>query len=156
MKKLLNIFLWVMVVITMATIFYFSHQPAKKSSKTSHTIAKKIVNTVSKNKTQKEKKKIEKKVNDTLRTLAHFSLYLLLGGFLMGAMIMSFSHKKSLVYLFILTLILVLIYALSDEYHQTFIAGRTAQFVDIAVDFAGCLLSSGIIFMFNKFRKQSV
>ena len=74
----------------------------------------------------------------------------------MGAMIMSFSHKKSLVYLFILTLILVLIYALSDEYHQTFIAGRTAQFVDIAVDFAGCLLSSGIIFAVCNFKKKSI
>ena len=156
MKKIINILLWIMVVVTMCTIFYFSHQPAKVSSKTSNKIAKKIVNTVSKNKPQSEKKKIEKKVNDTLRTLAHFSLFALLGGFLMGAMIMSFSHKKSLVYLFILTLILVLMYALSDEYHQTFIQGRTAQFIDIVVDFSGCLLSSGIIFMFNKFRKQSV
>lgn len=150
MKKLLNIFLWVMVVVTMATIFYFSHQPAKKSSKTSHTIAKKIVNTVSKNKTVKEKKKLEKKVNDSLRTLAHFSLYFLLGLFLISAMIMSFGHKKSFVYLFVLTMILILMYALSDEYHQSFIPGRSAQFIDIAVDFSGGLLSNGIVYLINK------
>ena len=156
MKKLIRIFLWIMVFVTMSTIFYFSHQPAKKSSKTSHTIAKKIVNTVSKNKTQKEKKKLEKKVNDTLRTLAHFSLYFILGLFLMSAMIMSFGHKKSFVYLFVLTMILILMYALSDEYHQSFIPGRTAQAVDIAVDFAGGLLSSGIIFAVCNFKKKSI
>ncbi len=151
MKKLLNIFLWVMVVVTMATIFYFSHQPAKKSSKTSHTIAKKIVNTVSKNKTQKEKKKIEKKVNDTLRTIAHFSLFALLGGLMMAAMITSFSHKKSLLYLFVITLIMVLIYALSDEYHQTFVPGRSAQLIDIIVDFLGGFILSSIVgLIFNK------
>ena len=57
MKKIIRILLWIMVIATMCTIFYFSHQPAKVSSKTSNTIAKKIVNKVSKNKTAKEKKK---------------------------------------------------------------------------------------------------
>lgn len=150
MKKFFNVLLWIMVFATMMTIFYFSHQPAKKSSKTSNSIAKKIVNTVSKNKPPKEKKKIEKKVNDSLRTLAHFSLYFLLGLFLMSAMIMSFGHKKSFVYLFVLTLILILMYALSDEYHQSFIPGRSAQFVDIVVDFSGGLLASGIVCLVDK------
>ena len=155
MKKLIRIFLWIMVFVTMATIFHFSHQPAKKSSKTSHTIAKKIVNTVSKNKTQKEKKKLEKKVNDTLRTLAHFSLYFILGLFLMSAMIMSFGHKKSFVYLFVLSMILILMYALSDEYHQSFIPGRSAQLIDIVVDFSGGLLSSIIVLLIAQKKLKS-
>ena len=153
MKKIIRILLWIMVIATMCTIFYFSHQPAKVSSKTSNKVAKKIVNTISKNKTQTEKKKLEKKVNDTLRTLAHFSLFALMGLFLMAAMLSSFSHKKSVTYLFILTLIIVLMYALSDEYHQTFIPGRTAQLIDIIVDFSGCLLTSGTIYIIKKFKK---
>lgn len=154
MKKFLKIILWIMVVCTMVTIYHFSDQPAKKSSATSHSITKKITKPLTKNKPKKEKKKIEETWNNRLRTLAHFSMFFLLGIFLMSAMIMSFKDKKSLVFLFILSLIIILIYALSDEYHQSFIPGRSAQFIDIIVDFSGGLLASGIIFAVCNFKKN--
>ncbi len=154
MKKIVTVLLWLLVVTNLVTIYHFSDQPAKKSSSTSHSVTKKITKPLTKNKSPKEKKKIEEKWNDRLRTIAHFSMFFLLGLFLMSAMMTSFSHRKSLVYLFVLTLILVLIYALSDEYHQSFIPGRSAQFIDIVVDFSGGLIASGILFIIFKFKKK--
>ena len=80
--------------------------------------------------------------NFITRKLAHFSEYAVLyflfyRGFKNTA---KFSLKKVLFLSFILTIL----YALSDEYHQTWISGRTGKFFDIGVDCAGAFL--GLIF----------
>jgi VanZ family protein len=41
---------------------------------------------------------------------------------------------------FLLSPVLVVLYAISDEWHQTFIAGRTGHAIDVAVDSIGCLI----------------
>lgn len=40
-----------------------------------------------------------------------------------------------------LALAITLLYALSDEWHQTFVPGRNGWWVDVAVDAAGALLA---------------
>lgn len=42
-------------------------------------------------------------------------------------------------------LILAIIYALSDEYHQSFIIGRTAKLTDVGFDTLGMLISRKLI-----------
>ncbi|HUW10688.1 MAG TPA: VanZ family protein [Anaerolineae bacterium] len=42
-------------------------------------------------------------------------------------------------------LLVTLLYALADEYHQSFVPGRNATLLDVAVDVAGMLLSLGIL-----------
>jgi VanZ family protein len=37
---------------------------------------------------------------------------------------------------------IALAYAISDEYHQSFVAGRTPSPVDVMIDFAGALLGA--------------
>ncbi len=80
--------------------------------------------------------------NFTTRKLAHFVeyyvLYLLFYRAIKGTT--GFGLKKALLFTFFLTFF----YALSDEYHQTFISGRTGKLFDIGVDAAGAL--TGIIF----------
>jgi len=46
-------------------------------------------------------------------------------------------HFSTLATLRIVSIGLALAYALSDEYHQTFVAGRNGNLVDVAVDVVG-------------------
>ena len=48
-------------------------------------------------------------------------------------------------------LILCILYAFTDEYHQTFINGRTGQILDVLIDSSGSLLGSGIYYLGSKF-----
>ena len=43
------------------------------------------------------------------------------------------------------SLSVTLLYALVDEYHQSFVPGRHATLIDVAVDVAGMLLALGIL-----------
>jgi len=47
------------------------------------------------------------------------------------------------------------IYSLTDEYHQTFVAGRTASIVDCGIDTAGAAISTLIVFALDK-RKRGM
>jgi len=44
-----------------------------------------------------------------------------------------------------LSFILTILYSLSDEFHQSFVPGRTAAIYDVAIDFAGAATSAYII-----------
>jgi TRAP-type uncharacterized transport system fused permease subunit len=44
-----------------------------------------------------------------------------------------------------LALIFTVLYAISDEYHQSFVSGRTSTFRDVLIDTAGSLLSLTLI-----------
>ena len=44
----------------------------------------------------------------------------------------------------VLCIIICFIYAGSDEYHQTFVDGRTGQFSDVLIDTAGSIVGASI------------
>ena len=48
----------------------------------------------------------------------------------------------------------VVIYALSDEYHQSFVAGRTSTFMDVGIDTIGATLGLAIVGLFPTLRTQ--
>lgn len=73
-----------------------------------------------------------------LRSLAHFILYLGLG-FL--TFLMFTCYKKAKAYYYAATT--CFLFSLTDEFHQFFVPGRSAQLIDIIVDFAGAI--SGIL-----------
>ena len=63
-------------------------------------------------------------INAPMRKVIHASVYFILAFFVMTFLNIVFDHKK-----YLLTLVLVLIicvgFAASDEFHQTFVNGRT-------------------------------
>lgn len=74
-----------------------------------------------------------------LRKLAHISEYFILNVLLIKSFgSYSLSRKKIL----ILSFSLALLYAISDEYHQSFIFGRQGTVRDVMIDGVGILLSS--------------
>lgn len=58
----------------------------------------------------------------------------------------------------IISLILTLLFAISDEFHQTFVLGRSGRFIDVVFDFLSALFAAQIIAIFvsGKIKKQAI
>jgi VanZ family protein len=73
-----------------------------------------------------------------VRKAAHFTEYAILA--LLAARAFASSSKQSLrLHWFITSLLLVVLYALSDEIHQTFVPSRTGSIYDSFIDMSGGL-----------------
>ena len=57
----------------------------------------------------------------------------------------------------ILSLLMVVLFALSDEFHQSFVAGRNSSLVDVLIDITGAviMLSVGLIYSSNSSSKST-
>jgi VanZ family protein len=71
-----------------------------------------------------------------MRKSAHVMEYAVLAGLWIVNLQFTKFKKNS----FIISLAMVVLYAASDEWHQTFIAGRTGHAIDVAVDSIGYLI----------------
>ncbi len=47
-------------------------------------------------------------------------------------------------------------YGASDEYHQSFIIGRSSEIADLVADIIGIILSSLIMIMYHKFKNKKI
>lgn len=80
-----------------------------------------------------------------IRKIAHVSIYFLLGLFT-SLSAAELSRRTGKLPLCISAAWLVCaLYAVSDEFHQSFTAGREASFRDVLIDSAGALISVSII-----------
>jgi VanZ family protein len=53
---------------------------------------------------------------------------------------------KAIIY----SLIIAVFYALTDEYHQSFVFGRQCSFKDVGIDSIGILISAGLCYIKNR------
>lgn len=53
-----------------------------------------------------------------------------------------------------LALALVFVYAASDEWHQSFVPGRSSQFNDVLVDMLGAVLTALLLLLFGKLTQR--
>lgn len=75
-----------------------------------------------------------------IRKIAHFTLYALLSGAIFTFIRQTYVFTKIQTY-YIFSFIATVIYAITDEYHQIFINGRSAELKDILIDASGCTLA---------------
>ena len=85
------------------------------------------------------------------RKVAHFTEYAVLAFLARRAFIIS-SHEFIQRYWFQLGLVLVVIYSLLDEFHQSFVPSRTPSIYDSAIDVAGGLT---VLLIFRLCRKRT-
>jgi VanZ family protein len=52
------------------------------------------------------------------------------------------------------TLLVVFLYAASDEFHQSFVPTRTAHFSDVCIDTAGGAIGLLVLWFFNHYRNR--
>ena len=79
------------------------------------------------------------------RKVAHFTEYAILG--LLAARAFWSSERW-----FLISAVLVVVYALLDEYHQSFVPSRTASVFDSLIDIAGGL--TALIVVWKKSRRS--
>ena len=149
MKKIIKI---ILVLSCMISIFMFSNDTADESADKSGsiiiTITEKIIG---RDLTNKEKKIYLDKYDFWVRKSAHFSIYLVLG-FLVLSLLKEYTtiNKKSI----IISIIISLLYAISDEVHQAFVPGRSCELRDVLIDSTGSIFGVGIYYLLNRIRRS--
>jgi len=103
---------WLLVLIWAGLIFFLSHQPFLKSD-------------------------LPNQWDFVLRKIAHITEYAILAWLLIRALR---EHKLTWGQILTLAIALSVGYAISDEYHQTFILGREGTFRDVLIDGVGVFL----------------
>lgn len=141
----------ILIIINCIVIFNFSAQNSEKSSETSGVVVNRVVDTITTvNKTAK-KESLKDKVTFFVRKSAHFLIYTLLGVWLICFVnTFSITARKSL----LVCVILGMLYAISDEIHQSFIGGRSAELRDVCIDTCGVLFGSFIALGLHRIAKN--
>lgn len=133
-KKLAMILSWTMLFLWMLFIFNLSSQVADESRGLSGGVLDYIVKTV-----EKVNPDIDLDIESfhhIIRKCAHFTAYLILGAFAMNALKKSeISGQRG----FVLALLFCVIYAMSDEFHQLFVLGRSGEINDVVIDSVGSI-----------------
>lgn len=139
----------VLVIIWMIAVFMFSNQKGDESQKTSNTVTKIIVKilTYNQNISENEEETLIEKTDYIVRKIAHFSIYLL-GGVLIYNYINTFDieTKKKI----IISIVIGILYAVFDEFHQYFVGGRSARIFDVCIDSLGIIAGVTIIYLTQK------
>ena len=149
----------------MGFIFYMSGTNGEISHKESTEIVNLIKNSEvtlqdkGENKTTNENSKIgkntinaqqvnENKLDYVIRKNAHAFMYMILA-FLVSSVLFVFNKrgKDAIIYI----LFICLFYAVTDEFHQSFVPGRGSLVSDVLVDFSGALI--GLIFFYLAYYK---
>lgn len=87
-----------------------------------------------------------------IRKSTHFMIYAIFG-ILAGLLMLMIIKRKYLA--LISTIVIGAMYATSDEFHQSFISGRTPRINDVCIDTAG-VLCGAITLMLVKFVLEKV
>ena len=87
-----------------------------------------------------------------VRKAAHFTEYFILFILLYRAIN---KKKDAEIKVYILAILIVFLYASSDEFHQAFVPGRGPAFRDVLVDTSGGLTAFLLTYIRSTFKKTS-
>lgn len=136
-RKFLIFLSWILVVACMVTIFMFSAQPANTSSESSDACIQWIYDLFGIRLSQHI-------VRKTAHALEFCGLCLL---FNLAFGITTLKFRP------LISFILTVLYAVSDEIHQIFVDGRACMFKDVLIDSGGaavCIIILSIVYLIYK------
>lgn len=136
-RKFLIFLSWILVVACMVTIFMFSAQPANTSSESSDACIQWIYDLFGIRLSQHI-------VRKTAHALEFCGLCLLFN-LAFGVTTLKFRP--------LISFILTVLYAVSDEIHQIFVDGRACMFKDVLIDSGGaavCIIILSIVYLIYK------
>lgn len=138
----------ILIIVNCLVIFKFSSQDADTSSQTSGVVVNKIVDKIS----NVNKEKLTDDVTFVVRKCAHLSIYTLLGIWLMNLAntFNLLSTRNRIVF----CIIFGMMYATSDELHQKFVNGRSAEIRDVCIDTCGVILGILLVILVGKIIKN--
>lgn len=88
-----------------------------------------------------------------VRKAGHLTEYALLANLLARALLATWPAGLRRPVVAALVLGIAVMYAASDEWHQSFVPSRTPSAGDVAIDAMGALLGLGLFFAWRKFRR---
>ena len=155
--KILKIISTIFVLVWMITVFIFSSQDGTQTLNTSGAFIQVIdstLNNVESNNTNKtdtvntqdnnnKKYNYSQELQTFVRKNAHYFLYTV-GGIILSVFFYAFLKNNKKIYAF--AILTGMIYAMSDEFHQRFVAGRTSRITDVGIDTLG-VITGTILFM---------
>ena len=143
-NKVIIIFSWFLVLLTMIIIFNFSGQSSEQSAEVSEGVIVQILDIVM----DKEDitPQVVKKFQLPIRKLAHFAIYMLLGFCMISAFEKTFYIKKYLNIFF--SFLASLAYAITDEIHQNFSKNRGPRMFDVFIDTCGAVVGILVFILF--------
>ena len=145
--KIKRIIFSILVIINCIVIFNFSAQDSEKSNESSGIVVNRVVNTISTVNKKVKKENIKDTVTFIVRKCAHFSIYTLLGILLMNlANTFDISTKRKI----LICVLFGILYASSDEFHQSFVGGRSPEVRDVCIDTCGVLFGNILVIIFGK------
>lgn len=136
-----------LLVVWMCVIFLFSSQPSDESSKVSGTMCERVVedaNRVLKLEMNRAKvQSVAASIEYPVRKAAHMTEYAILGllSFAFYCGILKKEKRQ-----FLAALLTAAVYAATDEFHQYFIPGRSAEVMDVCIDTLGASIGLAILF----------
>ncbi len=145
-SKIFRIVSVVILIMCMVTIFLFSNENRDKSTSTSVNVTREIVGTVS---SSSNANRIAFDYFNVIRKSAHFLEYFMLGILVIN--IIS-CYKVTNYKWIIASILLCMLYSVSDEVHQMYVPGRSCEVRDVIIDTIGS--STGIMFYYLISKKR--
>lgn len=156
LRFLLKPLAFVPALLMIFIIFNFSQQPGDVSAGLSLKISRKVVTTVDhvfeQNWSEAQINQYVDKIHFYVRKAGHITEYFILAITITLPLYVVFGLRHAI--LFIVSGIICVLLACGDEYHQTFISGRTGTPKDVLIDsigiFSGILVSEVFCFVGRK------
>lgn len=137
-----HIFGIIIIIAIMVGITIFSAQTATESDALSKGIVKKVVvglDIMTEDEANSTHYTVIETWDHRLRKATHFTIYFILA-FVIYLVIYTIVRRKGAS--FILAWLIATVFAIFDEYHQTFVDGRGGQLSDVVLDSMGALTAA--------------
>jgi VanZ family protein len=92
-------------------------------------------------------------IHDAIRKCAHITEYFILG-FLLFRAFLRMGTKRKLRQWVVFSFFVVVLYALTDEFHQSFVLSRDPSLRDVAIDTVGGGLALAVTFLFHRLKQR--
>ncbi len=156
-KTVIIVLMWTAVLLWSTVIFLMSSQTGEESSQTSGGLTAKLVTVLFPDFDSKDaaaQDKIYSGVSFFVRKTAHFTEYFILAFFAFFALERSIKINNSLILSFSGSVLYAVLFAVTDEIHQTSVSGRAGRFTDVLIDSAGALTAAAICFLTVKYLEK--
>ena len=146
-KLLLRAFLLLLILLNMAVIFMFSAQDGESSAKNTVHLESTLTNVLApdyEEKTVDDQMEFSRVLVLLLRKSGHMIVFGTLSAFIF---LFLLTWKGGLLPKYAIALAFTLLYAISDEWHQRFVEGRSGKPLDVLIDFGGALLFTSVVLL---------
>ena len=147
---------WLLVLFFASLVFFFSAQNSTESASISSSVTEQILEVIPAYNHMEDDRKpvVVNTIHTFIRSLAHFGLFLCLG----ASTALALKCYPKLIHPYALSMILCILYAISDELHQKYFSqGRAFEFVDLLKDWSGSVIGiASVALLYFLFRNKNI